>query len=76
MTKIKCVVALIDLNDEYSGAVEKATFLAKANSASLELVSIDYSSYLEDGQFFDPLQAAELRLEMLEEHRLQLDEDC
>ncbi len=74
MTKIKCVVALIDLNDEYSGAVEKAAFLAKANSASLELVSIDYSSYLEDGQFFDPLQASQLRLEMLEEHRLQLDE--
>ncbi len=74
MIKIDRVVALIDLNDEHEGVLEKAAFLAAANKASLELMSIDYSSYLEDGHYFEPLQAAELRLEMLEEHRLQLNE--
>lgn len=74
MIKIDNVVALIDLNDEYEGIVEKSVFIAQANKAKLELVSIDYSSYLEDGHYFEPLQAAELRLEMLEDHRLQLDE--
>ncbi|GJM13350.1 MAG: hypothetical protein DHS20C12_17530 [Pseudohongiella sp.] len=74
MIKISNVVVLIDLNDEYAGILEKAASIAEANHAKLELVSIDYSSYLEDGHYFEPLQAAELRLEMLEEHRLQLDE--
>ncbi len=74
MTKFEKVVALIDLNDEHEGVLGKAAFLAKATDASLELVCIDYSSYLEDGQYFDPIQAAELRLQTLEEHRLQLDE--
>jgi universal stress protein E len=74
MIKISNVVALVDLNDEYEGVIEKAAFLAGANNASLELVSIEYSSYLEDGHYFDPLQAAELRLQTLEEHRLRLDE--
>ena len=74
MIKIDNVVAIIDLDDEFEGVIEKAAILAEANKASLELVSIDYSSYLEDGHYFEPLQAAELRLEMLEDHRLQLDE--
>ncbi|MEX0965284.1 MAG: universal stress protein [Pseudohongiellaceae bacterium] len=74
MNTIKNVVALINLNDEFEGVVHKAAYLAKVNDASLELVAIDYSSYLEDGHYFDPIQAAELRLASLEEHRLQLDE--
>lgn len=74
MIKIDSVVALVDLNDKYEGVIEKAAFIAEANNAKLELMSIDYSSYLDDGHYFEPLQAAELRLEMLEDHRLQLDE--
>ena len=74
MTNFEKVVALVDLNDEYEGMVAKAAFLARMNEADLELVSIDYSSYLEDGHYFDPIQAAELRLQMLEAHRQQLDE--
>jgi len=74
MIKISNVVALVDLNYDYEGVIEKAAFIAGANNASLDLVSIDYSSYLEDGHYFDPPQAAELRLQMLEEHRLKLDE--
>lgn len=74
MIKIDKVIALVDLEDEYEGVIKKAASLAKANAAGLELVTIDYSSYLEDGQFFEPLQAAELRLDLLEEHRLKLDE--
>lgn len=74
MIKIDNVVAIVDLNDEHEGVIEKAAFLAKANNASLELVSIDYSSYLEDGHYFEPLQAAELRAETLKDHSQQLDE--
>tara|TARA_B110000444_G_scaffold241322_1_gene257604 strand:+ start:4979 stop:5857 length:879 start_codon:yes stop_codon:yes gene_type:complete len=74
MIKISSVLALIDLNDDYEEVIEKAVFLAEGNNASLELVCIEYSSYLEDGHYFDPVQAAELRLQMLEEHRLKLDE--
>jgi len=74
MINIDKVVALVDLSDEYEGVVEKAVLLAGANNASLELVCIEYSSYLEDGHYFDPIQAAELRLQMLEEHRIKLDE--
>lgn len=74
MARIEKVVTLIDLNDEYAGALEKGVFLATTNEAALELVCIEYSSYLEDGHYFDPIQAAELRLQMLEGHRLQLEE--
>ena len=74
MFKIEKIVALIDLNDEYTGVVEKAAYLAQTNNAALELMTVDYTSYLEDGQFYEPLQAAELRLEMLEEHRLEIDQ--
>jgi universal stress protein E len=74
MARIEKVVTLIDLNDEYADALEKAVFLATNSNAALELVCIEYSSYLEDGHYFDPIQAAELRLQMLEDHRLQLDE--
>jgi len=74
MIKISNVVALVDLNDEYKGVIDKAAFLAEANRANLELVCIDYSSYLEDGHHFDPIQAAELRQQWLEEHRIELDE--
>ncbi len=74
MTKIEKVVTLVDLDDDYTDLLEKAALLAKKNRADLELVSIEYSSYLEDGHYFDPIQAAELRLNMLEEHRLRLDE--
>lgn len=74
MIKIETIVALIDLNDEYDAVVEKGAFLASANDASLELFCIDYSSYLQDGQFYEPIQAAELRLGLLEEHRLALEE--
>ncbi|PCI76432.1 MAG: hypothetical protein COB20_10695 [SAR86 cluster bacterium] len=74
MVKIDSVVALVDLNDEYEGVIEKAASIAGANNANLELVCIEYSSYFEDGHYFDPIQAAELRLQMLEEHRLRLDE--
>ena len=73
MIRIENVVALIDLNDEFEGLVQKAAFLARSNNASLELVCIDYSSYLEDGHYFDPIQAAELRLQTLEAHQLELD---
>lgn len=74
MIKISNVVALVDLADEYEGVIEKAATIARANKACLELMSIDFSSYFEDGNYFEPFQAAKLRLEMLEEHRLQLDE--
>lgn len=73
MIKISSVLALVDLDDEYEGIIEKAVLLAKANNAALELVCIEYSSYLEDGHYFDPIQAAELRLQMLEASRLKLD---
>lgn len=73
MINIENVVALIDLDDHPEAVVQKAAFLAKSNDARLELVCIDYSSYLEDGHYFDPIQAAELRLQTLEEHRQELD---
>lgn len=70
---IQNVVALLDMDDEPAGVVEKAAVLATANDARLELVVIDYSSYLEDGHYFDPIQAAELRQQTLDEHRKQLE---
>lgn len=74
MIKIDTVVALVDVNDEYEGVIEKAASIAGANNANLELVCIEYSSYFEDGHYFDPIQAAELRSQTLEEHRLRLEE--
>ena len=73
MIKTKKIVVLFDLEEEVENIVKKASMLAKAHDASMELVSIEYSSYLEDGQYFDPIQAAELRVKMIETHRLDLE---
>ena len=73
MPKISKILVLIDPNGENQDALDKAEFLAHATEARLELVGIYYSSYFEDGHYFDPIQASELREQVLTAHKLELE---
>lgn len=72
--EIKKLLVLIDPDQDSQPALGKALRLARMKGAALELLTCDHSSYLEDGRYFDPLQARTLRAEHLERNREMLEE--
>jgi universal stress protein E len=56
-------LVVIEPDQEVQPALDKAKQLAKLAEAALELVLAEYSPYLEDGYYFDPEQARQLRYE-------------
>ena len=73
MFKLTRILVVIEPNTEKQPALNKAVQLAKFADAKLELFLADYSSYLEDGYYFDPVQAQELRREHGERHLADLE---
>jgi len=55
------ILVIIEADAEQQPALERAAQLARQSGAGLELLLADYSPYLEDGYYFDPVQAKELR---------------
>lgn len=67
------ILAVVDPDTEVQLAIDKATMLAKLAGAELQLFMADYSRYLEDGYFFDPVRANELRHQHREKHLKDLE---
>lgn len=63
MFELTRILVVIDLAGDDHPALQRAAQLAHFADAELELFNADYSTYLEDGYYFDPLRAQELRRE-------------
>ncbi|MCG8415119.1 MAG: universal stress protein [Pseudomonadales bacterium] len=55
------ILVVIEPDSDEQPALARATDLAKLADCRLELMLADHSPYLEDGFYFDPMQAKELR---------------
>lgn len=69
MFALKNILVVIDPDRSDQPTLDKALQLANHGDSKLELLLCDHSNYLEDGYYFDPIQAQELRKEQLEKHR-------
>jgi universal stress protein E len=74
MLSIKKILVIIEPEADSQLALDKALRLARKSGAALELLIADHSTYLEDGYYFDPIQAADLRKEHLAANRRLLEE--
>lgn len=74
MLAVNKILVIVEPGQDTQLALDKAIRLARQTGAALELLICDHSSYLEDGYYFDPPQAAILRQEHIQRHR-QLLED-
>ena len=68
--KMEKILVVIEADAKQQPALERARYLARKSGAELELLLADFSPYLEDGYYFDPVQAKQLRYEH-GEHRLR-----
>ncbi len=73
MLSLNKILVIIEPEADSQLALDKALRLAGKSGAALELLIADHSTYLEDGYYFDPVQAADLRKEHLARHRQMLD---
>ncbi len=68
MFELGRILVVIEPGQDRQPALEKARILGKFADAEIELFIADFSTYLEDGYYFDPLRAQELRLEHGQKH--------
>ena len=61
MLELENILVIIEPDEDDQPALERATQLAQRAGASLELMIADYNAYLDDGFYFDPVQAQKLR---------------
>ncbi|MBT8145810.1 MAG: universal stress protein [Gammaproteobacteria bacterium] len=74
MFELNQILVIVEAGAEKQPALERAKQLAKYAEADLELFIADYSTYLEDGYYFDPVRARELRREHGEKNLAALEE--
>jgi len=74
MLKLNRILVIIEPGADSQPALDRARRLAKYADAELELFISDYSTYLEDGYYFDPVRARELRREHGEKHLAALEQ--
>ncbi len=67
------LLVIIEPESDHQPALEKAVQLAKFAGAELELMISDYNTYLDDGYYFEPVQAQKLRYEHGEQQMHQLE---
>lgn len=63
MLDLSKILVIIEPDTDKQPALQKAKQLAKYADAELELMIADYNAYMQDGFYFDPLQAQKLRYE-------------
>lgn len=63
MMQLNKVMVVVEPEEQAQPALDKAKHLAKLADCELELVLAEFNSYLEDGYYFDPVQAQQLRYE-------------
>ncbi len=65
MQAIRKLLVIIDPEQDTQLALDKALKIARYTGAAMELLICDHNTYLEDGYYFDPPKAQELREEHL-----------
>jgi universal stress protein E len=73
MLELSRILVIIEPDEESLPALEKAVQLAKYADSELELMISDYNAYLEDGYYFDPVQAQKMRYEHGEHHIAEME---
>jgi len=73
MLELSRILVIIEPDEESQPALEKAVQLAKYAESELELIISDYNAYLEDGYYFDPVQAQKMRYEHGEHHIAEME---
>lgn len=73
MFELTRMLVVIDPDADVQVALDKAKELARFADAEIELFASDYSTYLEDGYYFDPPRAQVLRREHGERRLAQLE---
>lgn len=63
MLELSRILVVIEPGETTQPALDRAIQLAKYAESELELMLADYNPYLEDGYYFDPVQAQKLRYE-------------
>lgn len=74
MPAFKKLLVIIEPDHDAQPALDKALKIARHADAALELLVCDYSAYLEDGYYFDPMHAEKLRKEHIEQNLKLLEE--
>ncbi len=74
MFELNKILVIIESGVEKQPALERARQLAKYSEAELELFIAEHSTYLEDGFYFEPVRARELRREHGEKNLAVLEE--
>lgn len=73
MLELNKILVIIEPGADNQPALEKAIQLAQFAESELELMISDYNAYLEDGHYFDPIQAQKLRYEHGDQHMKDLE---
>ncbi len=73
MLELNRILVIIEPGEGPQLALERAVQLAKYAESELELLLADYNPYLEDGYYFDPIQAQKLRYEHGDAQLLRLE---
>ena len=74
MRDLQKILVVIEPEHDTQLALGKALRLARESGAALELLICDHNPYLEDGYYFEPLQARQLRAEHVAANRKLLEE--
>lgn len=67
------LLVIIEPESESQPALEKAQFLAQMAGCEVELVLSEFTTYLEDGFFFDPEQAKQMRYDLADRRMAELE---
>ncbi|MFT4861157.1 MAG: universal stress protein E [Pseudohongiellaceae bacterium] len=73
MLTLKKIIVVIEPDQDEQPALEKATELANCEDCELELALADYNPFLEDGYFYEPKLAQQMRREHGEARLEQLE---
>lgn len=68
MLELNRILVIIEPGEDSQPALDRAIQLAKYAESEIELMLADYNAYLEDGYYFDPIQAQKLRYEHGDQH--------
>jgi len=67
------ILVVVEPDAESQPALDKAAEIARHTGAALELMIADFNPFLEDGYYFDPLQAQKMRYEHGEQRMQELE---
>ncbi len=73
MLQLNKIIVVIEPDQDHQPALEKALILAKIADCDLELALAEYNPFLQDGYFYEPKLAQQMRREQSESRLAQLE---